>query len=147
MLVVSVLFVSCSAQNQKTGSKEPVFRYIQVGWNTKIHLGDPITKANGYLVNASGKFVMNPTLFGGIVIELVPDSANKITEMRFTYGPETDYSTFWKDYTSTLGAPTIKEDHVFWDDGKTRFEIYKAIPNERPRITSRLFDKKNQTSF
>ena len=57
-------------------------------------------------------------------MELVPNSAGKISSIIFSYGNETNLRSKIKDY-QYLGKPKMEGRNASWTDGKTLYEVYE----------------------
>ena len=61
---------------------------------------------------------------GSESLELVPNSAGKISAIIFSYGNETNLRLKIKDY-QYLGKPKMEGKNASWTDGKTLYEVYE----------------------
>lgn len=61
---------------------------------------------------------------GSESLELVPNSARKISTIIFSYGNETNLRSKIKEY-QYLGKPKMEGKNASWTDGKTLYEVYE----------------------
>ena len=121
LLILAV--VSCSVA--KDVNSKPIFRYVDLYQYGKIELGSDLSKFDSLIEKGAVKKYLKQNVFGGSEsIQLVPNSAGKVSAIIFSYGNETNLRSKIKDY-QYLGKPKMEGRNASWTDGKTLYEVYE----------------------
>lgn len=123
LFILILAVVSCSVA--KDLNSKPIFRYVDLYQYGKIELGSDLSKFDSLIEKGAVKKYLKQNVFGGSEsMELVPNSAGKISSIIFSYGNETNLRSKIKDYQS-LGKPKMEDRNASWTDGKTLYEVYE----------------------
>lgn len=123
LLLFILITASCGVA--KDLHSKPIFRYVDLYQYGKIELGQDISKFDSLLEkNGDHKFLKQNVFGGSESIQLVQNSAGKISAIIFSYGNETDLRSKIKDY-QYLGQPKMEGKNASWTDGKTLYEVYE----------------------
>jgi hypothetical protein len=132
-ILLLLILASCGT-SQKVNSKT-IFRYIDLGLYGQLEIGDEIDKFKPIITAKDGRFYLQKNAFSGAnSIELIIDTANRVSEMIFDYGNKVSLELKISEY-EYLGKPKFENDSALWNDGKTQFSIYKRNASVYSKIT------------
>ena len=144
-LAWAVLLVSASATAQEPG-RPALFRQISVATGQVIALGEPFDPAGLAESAGEGVYSLRPGKFAGARKLLVVVSADsRVSAMRFIYQEDVSFDEVVGRYRTRFGQPHVLDDAsqgvgVYWEDGRTRFEILRPSASE-PAVSSRLLQQ------
>ena len=122
-LLLILAITSCGVS--KDLNSKPIFRYVDLYQYGKIELGQDLSKFDSLIEKGADKKYLKQNVFDGSEsLELVPNSAGKISAIIFSYGNETNLRLKIKDY-QYLGKPKMEGKNASWTDGKTLYEVYE----------------------
>ena len=145
-IFIIILFAnlcSCSLIKDKSVEQNEIFRYINIGYNRELSLGDKIEKHVRYLKKQS---INSYQILGGPFddaskIIIYVNTKNQIIKFQFAYGENTNFDSMIESYKSIIGLPKIIGKKAIWEDSKTKFIINKIA--DKQEVIAELIDKLN----
>lgn len=140
-LLLLLLVVAACASNRGVVDADhtgpAIFRYADLGSRGHIVLGEPLRQRDRLGVDAGeNAYHVLGWYTGTEGITVYSDEENRVTAMRFEYGPEQDFEVQLAEYTTLLGPPDRHDrndevETVMWSDGATQFELVRRFePNQ-----------------
>lgn len=143
-----LLLVSAAASSEAAEPGVPtLFREVKVATgDVVIALGKPFDPA-GLAENVGERvYALLPGKFGGADRLLVTVSAaGSVSAMQFIYAQEASFDQVVGRYQARFGQPRAMDDAareggVYWDDGRTRFEVRPPSASV-PAVSTVLLDR------
>lgn len=134
-----------NSENNETSTTDPeeaIFRYINIGQDRFLNLGEDISKHTAYLTPKSRQeYQLKGGPFADATqILVLTNVANKITTFKFSYASDTDFDEKVDAYEASLGAASSKDQSkAVWEDQQTKFMVIKDAAG---LVTTELMDKK-----
>lgn len=145
-LACLLCLAACASVRQ--ASREPVYRYINVGAGDVVRLGEVFTRTDLAVRVHRTMYMLNPDAFAGggtHTILLRVDDDRRVREMKFLYDGSEPLDVKVRDYTEALGPPVEVSPldgggmRYVWRDAETRFELVHDPPSV-PIFWSQLTD-------
>ena len=156
-LIFFLVFLLGSQSIYAQIQNKEIFRYIDLGEDKRISLGQEFSNIDDVFVKTETGFQSKPNTFGvktAKSISFVLTSDNKIKAIYFDYyAGEQTFEQKIVNYTKSLGNPkgrisldsnSVKVEVVYWEDKQTRFEIVKKNEREKISFSAGMFDKKSK---
>jgi len=114
--------LSCAPVLNK--AKGDIFRYIDIGSNYRLLLGDKIEKHLAILEPEGGGYKLPGEGYGDANSILIHVSREgKIERFEFLYDSGISRQSKIDDYRSLFGAPLVKDGVSFWRDKMTELQV------------------------
>lgn len=105
-------------------AKEAIFRYIDIGSNYRLLLGDKIEKHLAILEPVEGGYKLPGKSYGDANSILIRVSREgKIERFQFLYDSEISRQSKIDNYRSLFGAPLVKDGVSIWRDKITELQV------------------------
>ncbi len=143
LIIFFSLLQACGIK--KNVSADSIFRHINLGAYGRIELGQNLESKKNLIIENNNQYLLKDGIFGGAKsIELIKNDNGLIKEFVFEYDESVTLESQISSYREDFGSPIMKSGKAIWNDGKTQFEIYSEIVNERETTFSKIVDLNNK---
>ncbi len=142
VIILMSLFSACNLTKSNLNKQIEIFRYIDIGGNRIIRLGDKVDLHIGYLHERENDYfqiIGGP--FGGQANEIFiyVDKHNRISKFEFIYDKSIQFENQVESYKETIGSPKKNaKNKSIWEDSKTKFILFQSEGNV---VIAELIDK------